>query len=70
MTTYLLLGGALFAGCILGGALIGWWQWWLPRHRLMIIFREARRVRLARAAAEPVPVAPVVSLLTVLAAVT
>lgn len=55
---------AVFVTPVAAGALIGWWQWWLPRHRLMVIFKEARRVRLARAAAEPV--APVVSLLTVI----
>lgn len=54
---------AIFATPIVVGAVIGWWQWFLPRHRLNRIFADCKRVRLAREAAA---VPPVVSILTVL----
>lgn len=42
----------IFATPILVGAVIGWWQWFIPRHRLNRIFAECRRARLARLATE------------------
>lgn len=51
MTTYLLMGGVLFAACILGGVAMGAYTFWLPRHRLNRIFKQCRKARLLKAAA-------------------
>lgn len=50
MNTVLLL--AFFATPVAVGALMGWWQWFIPRRRLNKIFAECRRARLARLASE------------------
>lgn len=42
----------LFATPVIIGAAMGWWQWFMPRHRLNKIFAECRRARLARLASE------------------
>lgn len=50
MNTVLLL--MVFATPVAVGALIGWWQWFIPRRRLNRIFAECRRARLARLVSE------------------